>query len=339
MRRSAAAFAVIADNFTESIASHCRNFLTINKNSKAVTLVFQNLAIREVIYTKDFEYGTRIPEKTENAHVEMDVMFLELDSTRQNYKILYESSVNLRQGGQDVTKGHGKRIVDALFRTLNEFNSAEWQQSNFLPVKDLMKFDNEKNILTCSEINKGIYKTFNEFRTNSPEEFEFSQTIEYVEDGHAADILNNAKSQSKYDYGFFNGEDLFINRHNYQIFTGPKRKTYIKALEIGKIILLEDMISDAKLRADLSNPAILGELGAVVGYGFYKAYEGDSKGNGIILHAETGDYFSLTNQLLEKIIENDRELLYKYKNAREKNFNINRAFIKSYNERQANRIK
>jgi hypothetical protein len=181
---------------------------TESENAEKLTLRINKLLIYENIY-----------DSKEVAIAELNVSFLiKRDDT---YYEKFRAGILTKLESADVTNLHGRNIINALENCIKQYQA----RSNFFRDQELSKTELNENplgkvtdkIFSVNKFSKGIYKTFADFRDNTPDNnTEFS--IDYdkgatsIESATAVWLRNDLPFQGI--WGFSDGKQVFINGLN-----------------------------------------------------------------------------------------------------------------------------
>jgi hypothetical protein len=180
----------------------------------------------------------------------------------------------------------------------------------FLYLLLVSGFCQAQNILTDTVYKKGIYKTFEEFKTNSPSiELKYpvtSYTSKLTMDDWTSYRLDISKEESEAIgpvYGFCNG---------YSIYVAPKPREIYKllfeqVLYVGQYSFFQDQ-EGSELQLVIAN----GGIG--VGTGGPKPIVDK------IINMETGEIIMLTNGEMKKLLSDNPTLLAEFKKDSKKEF-------------------
>ncbi|MES2733663.1 MAG: hypothetical protein V4714_18100 [Bacteroidota bacterium] len=211
------------------------------------------------------------------------------------------------------------------------------------PLADSARsLSSENDILRCKHLKKGLYRTFEEFRTNSPtsiSEFELVKTNDLHSNRAIQLVFKNPKAlreSEKNIWGICDGDSIYINSLHYQ------NDFHLDALlHLGRYGYLESKITGraAALRADgipVYKPAEM-QAGRVRSslFEYYAGY---------ILNLNNGKFYQLNEDALEKILSQDLALLSKYRredkrgSPRERQ-DLRYRYLRLYSEQHSEEVK
>lgn len=174
------------------------------------------------------------------------------------------------------------------------------------------------NVLTTKKLRYGIYRTFNEFKSNSPS---ITSGFEIFTDSNfpARCKLKTKKGKIINEvYGFSDGKNIFISTKTYS-----HTNYFVPILAIGKITYFEDIKGKAN-----STPAYSQEINNI------------SKNPGWIIYIPDGDglVYALSRETIYSILkQNDRELSNKFSKENSKdNFATLMNYMIEFNKKNSN---
>lgn len=171
------------------------------------------------------------------------------------------------------------------------------------------------DILTTEVLRKGVYRSFEEFRTNSPSltgEFYMKEKSEFAQSnlGSVKNKLyhldsNGNETRIKHSvWGYCDGENVYILWDN----DGTVLKDYFLKIQfLGRYCLFED--------SGYNNVA-----GTTMVNRYYTDY---------VLNINNGEVFHLKNKVVKIILERDSDMLKEFKNETNKS-SVRREYIKKY---------
>lgn len=208
-----------------------------------------------------------------------------------------------------------------------------WSQSVVVP-RDAAQSAAEKDIVKCSQPKKGLYRSFEEFRRNSPS---ITRDFELVNrsgnqkpaDGGLdlvlKDTLVSPRIVHKEMWGFSTGKAVYVNAHNFQRGDG-----FYELLHVGRYSYVEglDPMAPTKKRSG-TTAAFASRTDNKVGY---------------LLNLNNGKFYLLNQEALEKILSQDAALLQQFQQEDKRGDKATRRelmfrYVRLYNERHAQEIK
>lgn len=214
------------------------------------------------------------------------------------------------------------------------FSTLGWSQSVVVP-RDSARFASEKDIVKCSQPKKGLYRSFEEFRRNSPSITRDFKVVSRKgnkkhEDGGFDIVLNDTlispRIVHKEMWGFSTGKAIYVNAHNFQRGHG-----FYELLHIGRYSYVEGTDPMATPTKKLS--------GTTASF----ASRTDNK-MGYLLNLNNGKFYLLNQEALEKILFQDTALLQQFQQEDKRGDKATRRelmfrYVRLYNERHAQEIK
>jgi hypothetical protein len=224
-----------------------------------------------------------------------------------------------------------KLLLICIFLSFSPF---AWSQSVVVP-RDSAGFASEKDIVKCSQPQKGLYRSFEEFRRNAPS---ITRDFELVsrkgnrkqEEGGfdivLKDTLISPRIVHKEMWGFCTGKAVYVNAHNFQRGHG-----FYELLHIGRYSYVEGIDPMAAPTKKLS--------GTTASF----ASRTDHK-VGYLLNLNNGKFYLLNQEALEKILSQDTALLQQFQQEDKRGDKATRRelmfrYVRLYNERHAQEIK
>ena len=171
------------------------------------------------LFIYETTYSTR-----EFAVAEANVTFIKKE--KDKYFELFEVGHAIEKSGLDVTKSHGKNIVQALRECFNQFNEKkEFDDLVFQAIDESELNVNPINkriykILNTAQYRKGVYKNFNDFLLASPHQH-MPFSIDYRENKKKkveyATLLwdSKIKKEGKEIWGFSDGRNNYFRIENW----------------------------------------------------------------------------------------------------------------------------
>ena len=181
-----------------------------------------------------------------------------------------------------------------------------------------------QNIITDTIYKKGIYRTFQEFKTNSP-----SIELKYPVKSHESPMPFNDWTNYSVDmpkeeskdigdvYGFCNGHNIYLSNAP----TNPHKGVFEHVLYVGKYTFYQDQ---GKLNV---HPVVMPGGGMGLSTGSMPIYDK-------IIDMETGVVSVLNNRLIKKMMADNPPLLSEFKKDSKKNFRRLK-YLKRYLEQKA----
>ncbi len=278
-----------------------------------------------ILVINKFEISERITSTTENAFLDIEYSVWERKEDESIFVLKIEGEKQTKQGELDVTTGHPKRIIKGILMELSQSN-LNFNLKTINQFSELFTVDTNENVSNGRfNLNKGAFIKFNNLKYNQPDTtFFIKNRVIYENNGIYSKIVSNEdKKYVKGLYGFYDGDNLYVCRCNYQVFTGVENKIYVKASEIGKYILIKDELADA------SGVVASGLSFGLVGVHAFTALSDVSEG--IILDTKTGAFIPASKSNVFNILSEFPNLANKYKKLPNINYDVNYSFIMSLN--------
>jgi hypothetical protein len=208
-------------------------------------------------------------------------------------------------------------------------------QSVVVP-RDSVRAAPEKDILKCRQLQKGLYRSYEEFRHNAPSITRDFAVIsndnkknKWAGNGFSVemkDTLISPRIIQREMWGFCDGKTIFVNAHNFQRSYG-----FHPLLHLGRYAYLEGIDPMAESTEKLSG----------VRTSFVNV--ADNK-LGYLLNLNNGKFYPLHQEDLEKILSQDPVLFGQFQREDKRGDKATRRelmfrYVKLYNERHPEEIK
>jgi hypothetical protein len=254
-------------------------------------------------------HDLHIDEQT-NLYSEKGICNVEIELVKEvasNFYSLGRFNSYIEKGAMDVTKRHGKRIIQALDDCLHQFAQTNWRSES----GEEFHFDTEMTCSIAETPMEGLYPSVNRLCKNAPiESFEhdFKKSKKSRYDIDRFELKAKDKENAKKGIMFISdGKDIYMHASRYSY-----KEYFIKAKHYGRFIYFQDFFSNAK-NLSAASPLI----------GMFSA---DYRG--IILDTQTGKVSILTERYLSKVLKNHPEILDRYNNSKKKLLNRERAILR-----------
>ncbi|CAM4204111.1 hypothetical protein [Gillisia hiemivivida] len=293
----------VAANFSEPFEKHLQNTFNIllppAENKESITALIHKLYISERT-TTTYELGT----------CEVEIEFLNsVDGIKYS---LGTYSATVEKKGLDVTNKHDERILESLTQIINEASLKGVEKDpNDLPVANNDRTN--KKIDFSEGLKKGLYYNFNNLLSNSPVDtldYNTKLIAETKKLQHYLVHYPNSRKRIKNLFGYSDGENIYLNATNY-----TQEEYFIKSKFLGKYVYFEDQYDNKYVTA------AFGMIGSLA----------STKLHGIVLDTQTGIVTVLTENKIEKLLEQQPQLLAEYNRGAQKIEDI-RSIIKKLND-------
>jgi hypothetical protein len=189
--------------------------------------------------------------------------------------------------------------------------------------------DPESSILTCTKRKQGLYKTFEEFKTNNPsitEGYTIKEEIKTLPAGHVGKVyrlipdsgaVNSRKDLKRLFWGFCQNDSIYFSTKNIEDKFRPSLY-YLPFEFLGRYSFVRDV--GYSFRIHQRKAAF--NAGGLVGVAIADAagaYDSDKiTVGGTILNFNNGEFYTIDRSLLRTILEKDTALLEEFNRERAK---------------------
>jgi len=278
-------------DFSAHLLSTFNKILIPNKDRQGLQVIIHQLYISE-----------RTSAWSELATCELKLEFAkEVDGSLSSLGV-FQNTVSGK--GAEVTKKHGRHIVEGLVKSILQLKGTDWKNKEATPitaVESNPSSDTPSKVLDLNLIpKKGLYTSYNALLKNEPDlaipyEVKLLKQTKKIE--HFQVYHKGTKKRIKGLFGFSDGINFCLSASQFAI-----AEHFVKPKMIGRYIYFEDTFVP---KSAVAASAGFGLLGAAASKRQY----------GVALDSHTGITVVLTNGNMYKLLKPHPKLLQAYKKA------------------------
>lgn len=308
---------IVKLQFTEGFQPTLTNFIFSTLPNFDNKLPFYSLIVREFMINNErgfnrFELAVTFAKRNASHPLDSTVAG-NLSADILKLAPVYTADIIIENSGTDFT-GLLKEGLAKLFLNFNNYLAdpktvpstysdlaAEMiksaQELNLTQAVYDSSHSTVDDVLRCTQLRSGVYRTFNDLRLNRPS---LTGQLAIQEKNGFATLRKSSGSRAKYRFfGFCDGKDLFIGTNNYP----STALRYVKVKSVGRYLLWIDNYVTSSERTANAAGAAFGLIGGLA------AAASNSYKDCIALDMKTGDVFMVTKDKISQMLVGQDDLL------------------------------